>query len=134
MKKSGSIQEFKEARDRELLASFRHVLATAQGVPLREMYGMAARRPCSRFWVSEERASEVMSRMMQGKDDEKMRPQRRRMYDEIRKRVDRKLREEPGMPLCHAVGEVVNSPAPEFYLTDSSALVIISRLRHARRK
>ena len=50
MKKSGSISEFIEQRDRELSAAFREILLTAD-MPLSEMFAAAAKRPCSRFWV-----------------------------------------------------------------------------------
>lgn len=120
-------------RDHELLMNFRRELAESRGVPLRELFGRAAKRPASRFWVSELRAAEVVSAMMRGVAPDNMMPQKLKMYEEILRRVEGIRARKPGHPLSDAVFEAVNSPAPEFYLTDDSARVIIYRLR-ARRK
>ena len=107
MKNSGSTSDFIADRDRELHASFMHVLRTATDMPLRRMFGAAARRPASRFWVSETRAAIVITETM-GLD--------------------------PGLCLQHAVNEAVYEEAPEFYLTDESARSIIYRMRQRRRR
>ncbi len=71
--------------------------------------------------------------MMRGVAPDNMMPQKLKMYEEILRRVEGIRARKPGHPLSDAVFEAVNSPAPEFYLTDDSARVIIYRLR-ARRK
>lgn len=129
MKKKGSISDFTALRNRELLASFRDVLATSRGVPLRDMFGLAVKRPASRFWVSEYRAAEVICAMLRGETIDNQLPQRKAMYDEIYRRVVEWRRENPGRPVSDAVTAVVNSAAPEFYLTEKSAKVIIYSLR-----
>ena len=134
MKKIGSISDFKTLRDKELLARFREELAESRGVPLRDLFGRAARRPASRFWVSELRAAEVVSKMLKGEETSNPVPQKARMYDEICRRVIEWQEKNPGRPLSDAVFEAVNSTAPEFYLTDQSARVIIYRLIKKRRE
>lgn len=131
MKKPGSTSEFIGQRNRELYAHFLELLRTSKGVPLRAMFSMAAHRPASRFWVSEERAMAVVSARLKGLStfEEKMFDRRRDMYDEITRRVRRLLTERPELCLTHAVGEVILSPAPEFYLSDESARLIIYRHR-----
>ncbi len=134
MKKSGSISEFIEQRDRELSAAFREILLTAD-MPLSEMFAAAAKRPCSRFWVGESRAFRVIKEMIGGSTSTQtgsaMLDKKCEMYGEILRRVEERLRSDSGCRLEQAVHDAVNSPAPEFYLTDKSARVIIYRIRRA---
>lgn len=132
MKKKGSTSDFARQRDRELYESFKQVLATSRGVALRDMFGMAAARPASRFWVSEERAAAVIGAMMRDGVEPAtagMFAGRRAMYEELFSRVIAKMTADPSLCMTHAVGEAVCEPAPCFYLTDKSAKVIIYRIR-----
>lgn len=132
MKKKGSTSDFAVDRDKELYAAFRYILCNSRGVALIDMFGMAAKRPASRFWVSEERAAQVISWMLRGVASdriERMVPQRRAMFEEIFRRVCAMMEADPSLCMTHAVNEVVTSPAPEFYLTPKSARVIIYRIR-----
>lgn len=133
MKKIGSTSDFTEDRDRELHQSFMHVLKTAEGVPLRDMFALAANRPTSRFWVSETRAVAVISGMMRGEDMGRMYPKRREMYEEILRRVSARMAADPTLCLTHAVNEVVYEEAPEFYMTPGSVRVIVYRIRRRAR-
>lgn len=133
MKKSGNRCEFKEHRDSELLDSFLTVLKTSVNIPLRDMYGLAALRPSSRFWVSEGRAAVVIGAMTRGMMPDNTIPQRREMYEEIYRRVCCMMRENPNLCLTHAVREVIYQAAPQFYLTPKSARTIIYRARRCRR-
>ncbi|MDE6006060.1 MAG: hypothetical protein K2G67_00690 [Muribaculaceae bacterium] len=133
MKKQGSTSEFTEQRNRELHASFLHVLRTERDLPLRQMFGMAALRRCTRFWVSESRAADVIGRMMRGHSLEGMNEKRREMFEEIYRRVIRRMSERPGLCMTHAVGEVILEEAPEFYLSGEAARSIIYRMRQKAR-
>lgn len=135
MKKTGSTSDFLPTRNRELLQTLRRLIMTTEGVPLGALYAMAAQSPCSRFWVSEKRAAEVISRMMRGEDMEvKSLPLRNKMYRELLRRVQEWQAQNPGHPLTDAVFAAVNSPAPEFYVTPESAKVIISRIMQRKRR
>lgn len=135
MKKTGSTSDFLPTRNRELLQTLRRLIMTTGGVPLGALYAMAAQSPCSRFWVSEKRAAEVISRMMRGEDmDVNSLPLRNKMYRELLRRVQEWQAQNPGRPLTDAVFAAVNSPAPEFYVTPESAKVIISRIMQRKRR
>lgn len=137
MRKSGAINEFCEQRDRELHKAFIDILSSAVDVPLREMFAMAAASPCSRFWVSEERAADIVSAIRRDarvQERDEMLPKRREMFEEIARRVDIVLKEHPDMPLQHAVRKVICRPAPEFYLTPESARTIIYNFTRKRRR
>lgn len=132
MKKKGNVIEFIEERDRELHARFMDILRTERDVPLREMFGMAARRKASRFWVSEPRAAIVIGAMMRGESLDGMVPKRREMFEEIYRRVTALRGKNPELTIWSAVCDVVCSPAPEFYLSAESARSIIYRFRQRR--
>ena len=133
MKKQGSTSDFTDDRNRELHRRFMDILRTSRGVALRDMFGMAASRPASRFWVSEQRAAIVVSAMLQGRSLGRINQKRREMYEEITRRVKRVLAYHPEMTLLAACSEVIYQEAPEFYLTDESARCIIYRTRKSRR-
>lgn len=134
MKKQGNKSDFLQDRDRDLHRNFMEILRSAVGIPLSEMFGMAARRPASRFWVSEERAAIVIGAMMRGESLSRMNAKRRDMYMEIYRRVSAKMSSDPELCMTHAVAETLYEPAPEFYLTDESARSIIYRSRQKRRR
>ena len=52
MKKKGSVVEFNDQRDKELLQAFKSQLHLLGTVPLQEVFTRAAMMPASRFWVS----------------------------------------------------------------------------------
>lgn len=133
MKKKGSTAEYTSERDSELYAHFLELLRTAD-MPLGEMFGAAARRPCSRFFVSLERAAAVVVPMLRGAVTslpESVYEGRRRMYAEIAGRALELMEDDPDLLPTHAVERVINGPAPEFYLSDWAARQII--YRHRRR-
>jgi hypothetical protein len=135
MKKIGAVTDFKEMRDRELTDAFRRLLREGVGSSLHELFELAAKQPASRFWVSEHRAAIVIRDMLyRGEDLRGMKEQSQRMYREIYRRVRAALRKDPGRCVYHLVFEVVNSPAPEFYLTAETAKVLIYAHRRKRRR
>lgn len=131
MKKKGSTAEFTAVRDRELYANFIELLRTSD-MPLRDMFGEAARRPASRFWVSPERAAAVVVPMLRGRQTAlpvNAYEGRKRMFGEIAVRALEAIENDPDLLPTHAVEQVIMQPAPEFYLSDWAARQIIYRHR-----
>lgn len=130
MKNEGAYFEYEEQRNRNLLEVFQKVAAANMDKPLPEIYRLTVMQPAERFWVSEERASIVISSIMKGDKLTKMRPTKKKMYLEIYRRVKGMREMNPGESLYSLVFDVVNSPAPEFYITPGSAKVIIHKIKH----
>ncbi len=128
MKHKGSISDFSAQRDAELHRVFAVQLANPAVRDNATLYSNVVKSPCSRFWVSEIRAAEVVSAIRKGTVPSNMHFEKRRMYDEIATRVDVILKRNPSMPLSRAVESVVWSPAPEFYLAAESARKMIRRI------
>lgn len=94
-----------------------------------------ANSPCSRFWVSEERATAVMSALFKGQYClDSMSPLKREMFMELFKRVQVLRAEQPKAPLFDITMLAVNSPAPKFYMTPDSVVQIIWRIKHGHYK
>ena len=129
MKKRGSVSEFKKQRAEELLKAFKSQLHLLGVVESKQLFARAAKCKASRFWVSEHRAGVVVSQIYKGSRLERMNPKRREMYFEIYRRVKELRDANEGMTLNEAVFRVVNSPAPEFYLTSKSARAMIYKIR-----
>lgn len=123
MKYHGCILEFTDERNKELLRVFREVIDEQSFIDLTEIFGIVVGRPCSRFWVSEERAFVVISAMLKGKPIlNALRPNKREMFQEIYNRVIELRKTNRDATLFELVIKVVNSPAPKFYLTARSAM------------
>ena len=138
MKKKGSICEFNIARDEAILGAYRRHADMCDHIRLVDMAEKVAATPCGRFYVSEERAKAVVSQLIKGNDATAgMNESKRRMFSEIHRRVARLRRDRPRSSLSALVSEVVNSPAPEMYLSpryiyDRLITIINSRIKSRR--
>jgi len=93
----------------------------------RAILEMTVNSPSKRFWVSEEQATIVVSSVLKGRDLSGMRPNKRDLYMEIYRRFTA-YENRFDTPLCVIVSDIVNQPAPRFFLTAGSAAVIISKI------
>lgn len=130
MKHTGNTSHFSHMRNRELMTAFRHVLSQKKYFNIKKDFELIVNMPCSRFWVSEERATAVISNMLRGQPIlNTMRPTKREMFLEIFRRVEEKQKEFPNMPLCDIVSLVVNSPANKFYMTPRYAFNTVYKIK-----
>lgn len=130
MKYHGCILEFTDERNRELMRVFREALAERSYIDITEISEVIVNQPCSRFWVSEERAMVVVAALIKGKPVlEAMRPTKREMFQEIFQRVMELQKELPNASLFELILKVVNSPAPKFYMRPRCAMEIIYKIK-----
>lgn len=138
MKKQGCKVDYATARGEEVKRAFRKAWECAASMvsgyqpDVEHVAAVAVRMPASRFYVSEERAAQVVSQMMRGEGaTDGMRESKRRMYGELLRRVSQLKTKQPTAPLVDLVASVIYEPAPEFYMEPATALFIISRMRTA---
>ncbi|MDE5653743.1 MAG: hypothetical protein K2G75_07030 [Muribaculaceae bacterium] len=135
MRKQGSVSEFTSQRDAEIVKKFRRCLAQARVLDMDEIFMKVSRLPVERFYVSEVRALQVVKAYRQTGIWPVRTPVRREMFAEIDRRVTMLMSRRPELKFREAVFEVVNSPAPSFYLTPRSCRTLIySVLQRVRRK
>lgn len=130
MKRQGSKFEYEAERNKELLKAYCYQVEICSEIRLDEILSRVVNTPCSRFWVSDERASIVMSGIERGTANlDSMIESRKEMFLEIYDRVKALRINNPTMSLSELTNEVVKQPAPRFYLTAKSARTIIHRIR-----
>ena len=125
MKHKGCISDFKRERNRDLLTAYRKLIAEKPFIDARKVFAELVKMPSSRFWVSEERAAIVIAQIMNGDKLESMLPNKRRMFFELYRRAKKIMSNHPEMTLGEIANQIVVQPAPEFYLTPNSAMVIL---------
>lgn len=129
MKYKGSRSDFAKERDAELLRAYKNLILVRDNVRLTEIAKTIAMSPCSRFWVSIERAEIVICNMDKGKPLENMIPSRKEMFQEIYRRYLILKKEKPSLTKREIIGEIINGQAPSFYLTPQSVITILHRVR-----
>lgn len=112
------------------MRAFRYVVSNSSFIDISEVSNRIVNMPCSRFWVSEERAMVVISAMLKRKPVlDTMRPTKRELFQEIYNRVIALRDQQPNTPLFDLVMQVVNSPAPKFYMRPRCAMEIIYKIK-----
>ena len=135
MKHNGCILSFASQRNSELLRAYRNAIRKCNIIRIDEISLITVNTPCSRFWVSEERATAVVSAIYRGYPIlDTMNPLKREMFQEIYNRSMAILSEHPDQRLSDIVFHVVNSPAPKFYITPRSAMEYISKIKKGHYK
>ena len=129
MKKYGSVFEYKQERDADLMRAYREDIASCKVIHLPEVWKRMANMPSSRFWVSEERAAIVTRQLMKGEKIEYMRPLKREMFFEIYHRVMVMRKKYPEKSINCCCLEVVKGPAPKFYMSSLSIRVTIYKIK-----
>ncbi len=133
MRKTGSEFEYKKERDHAVVEAFRRLASQCAHIRMPQLMQRVVKQPCARFWVSEERATIVVSAMLRGEEvTVGMGSGKRRMFAEICRRVSALRVADATSPLVRLVRVVVNAPAPEFYLSPRSAQNILSSMKGVR--
>lgn len=125
MKHKGSVCDYKNERNEDLFRAYRQLLETERVINPKTFFKKLVRMPSKRFWVSEERASVVLSVMLQEKQPQAIIRNRKEMFREIYKRAIRLMKKEPELSISEVARRVVNQQAPKFYLSPKSAKYII---------
>ena len=130
MKYYGSILDFTQERTQELMRVYQEELSKAGYIVMPKIFEQVANSPCSRFWVSEERAAIVISTLLAGKVIPNMRKNKREMFDEIFRRFLIARGQYPEKSIYALAIMVVNQPAPKFYMTPRTVGELIYRIKN----
>ena len=130
MKYYGSILDFTQERNQELMRVYQDKLSKAGYIVMPEIFEQVANSPCSRFWVSEERAAIVISSLLARKILPNMRKNKREMFDEIFRRFLIVRERYPEKSIYALAIMVVNQPAPKFYMTPRTVGELIYRIKN----
>lgn len=125
MKHPGSKSEFEEERNKELLKTYRRLISEADYIVPAVIYEKLVNEPSSRFWVTEERAAVIISKMRKGHSLERMHPNKREMFQEIYRRAMILMEQDKSLSVFDVAMKVVYQPAPKFYIGPGYAEIII---------
>ena len=130
MKYKGCILDYTNERNKELVDTLCRCLRNAKHIRMFDICKEVADSPCSRFWVSEERATIIISAMLAGRPMSKMRPNKREMFAEIYRRFVALRPLYPDRPMSELVSKIVHQPAPKFYLTYRTVNLMIQHVKN----
>lgn len=133
MRHKGSVCDYNEERDEALRKLFVRKLAERRWRRVDDIF--VAMRECGapRFYVSEMRALSVLRHRRRTGEFPVMGACRLELYEELWKRYCERRVEQPGADDYDIVFDIVNSPAPSFYLTVRSLRTILYRARRKSR-
>lgn len=128
-KNTGCTLEYSEERISALMREYEKYIASCDYICMPEVFNHIVNQPCCRFWVSSIRAAAVIAKMIKGGDLKRMRSTKREMFQEIFNRVVALRKRNPGISLFQSVSIVVSQPAPKFYLSPSSAKIMVYKAK-----
>lgn len=120
VRKIGMVDTYTIERNQALLKAYHEHIINCNKIQLEKLWLTLANQKAPRFFVSEERAAIVVSKLLKGENIEYMVTTRRDMFMEIYSRVQKLLKEKPNLPLLHCCRMVVYQNAPSFYMTPLS--------------
>lgn len=129
MRKKGSFYEHEEERNSDLMEVYKKCLASMTYVSMARLWELMAEYPAKRFYVSEERAAIVVSRIFHGDNLSNMRPTRRKMFYEIHSRVQKIIQDKPQLSIAQCCSMIVYSPAPSFFMTPFSIRQTVYKIK-----
>ena len=125
MKKRGNVCDYTSAKNAELVRVFNKRLREARVVDLDRIFAEVASSRASRFYISEERAYELVARHERTGRWDIGNTLRREMILEIHRQACRLMERDPALTMRDAVYCAVNLPAPRFYLTPRSCRTLV---------
>ncbi len=136
MKRKGSLMEYGEERSRDLAKAYRAYVSTHKFIDMGELYAFLANTEAPRFYVSETRACQVVSAMIDGRNDacRGMRRQKADMFREICRRARAIAADEPAMTMRAVIRKIIRQPAPRFYMSVASIKACLCRMRRQWRE
>lgn len=130
IKHKGSTSEFKGERERELLAAYKAQLSKRRHKRLDYSFWEAvAQTPATRFWVSVDRAVEVIRKLFRGENPNSKSKKNIEMFADLFQVVLKEKEKNPDDKLALLVERAIRTPAPQMYITPNSAKIIISKIR-----
>ena len=128
--------DFIRARDEELYSAYKECLRKKEVRSHQKAIEMAIKSPTSRFWISIFWTYKEILRLKRGKPIMHIRSDRKRMVEKIYD-IYQSLEQRPEFRRSSPffiVSFAIQQPAPEFYISYSRALTIISKMRNDEKR
>lgn len=129
MRTIGSVSDFITQRNNSILSHYRKLAKQSAVINIAKISNIISNSPAPRFWVSEERATIVVSAMLTGRADKYLpastRNLKKRMFEDICNKVVCIMEENQDATIANAVWLAVNSRAPQYYMCPRTIADII---------
>lgn len=132
MKHKGTGNVYITQRNKDLYEKYKDVIKFSEIITSKEIFRRLVSMPAKRFYVSEDRASVIIRKMMKGEEVGNMKKETKKMYHDMFNLVTKILNSDKTSTMSKAISKVLNGDAPYFYLTENSARVIISRIKNKK--
>lgn len=132
MKKRGSLMEYSEERIQSIMRVYDDYVSSCNYINITYICKQISTMPSPRFWVSSVWASKMMYAMFKGSQFKNMLPSKREMFQEIFRRVKALRKTHPDWTIKKCCKVVVEEPAPKYYLTEKSIMVMICKEKKRR--
>lgn len=110
--------ELIEPRNAEIRQIARRLRRDRPGMTIEESLALAVNMPASRWWISEERAAQVVGQWRRLDPQlPKVRTLRMRLYAALYELFKARRRDDPGLTCQQFAWETVTTPAPEHFVT-----------------
>lgn len=131
MKHTGAKMEYYKERIDDLMTRYDEYILLHEHIYMPEVYSTIVNMPSRRFWVSDNRATFVVSKMLHGEEDitKSMWPTKKEMYEEICRRVKAMMQEFPEHSIYELCSIAIEQPAPKFYITPGTAKIMICKAK-----
>lgn len=130
MKRFGSTCTYTTQRNKELLLAYREVIRKVEVINLPKVLNIISDMPCSRFWVSEQRAAIILAKLFKGENILcGMRKCKQEMFMKLYLEAICLRQENQKASIFQIAWQVVNSPAPKFYLAPSCIRVYLHYIK-----
>ena len=121
-------------RDRDLLRAYKEALDEAQfPFLLPDVISATIKKPAKRFYCATRGVYECIKAIRRGEVVDFGSDEKRRMVNDVHNIVQKLETKRQGVHLKEIVEEALDEPAPEFYLKQSSAIVILHHIQKQAR-
>ena len=125
--------DFTEERKADLFEAFHRNLKESKSV--KEAITHTVNSPAKKFYVSTEEAKRIYSKIMNGCPIDRISEEFQEMYREVVVRSLRYKLEHIEKPIGEIIEEIIEQPAPKFYLKPGSARsMIYDHIKHRKRR
>ena len=128
---------FRLEMSRALYATYREILLSGECVTQHEAIDRARKSPAPHFFTSAKNCAYIVTRMQRGEPTGLRNPDKVRKFNELARLVEEYMSEhgeEATKGILSVCEEVVNMPAPEYYICHNTAKQIILRERKRSRE
>lgn len=122
-------------RNMDLHEAYKRVIDNSSFIVLEDVLTKTVNSPAKRFYISSDRVYGVLVRWdIRGETTKLISEERQEMYEEIYRRVKLLRENKKDTVLAHLIEEVIEQPAPKFYIKPESAKIILCRHKQTLKK